>query len=88
MVYRTYTVVNGDTLGKVAKKYNTTVKAIQAANATLIKNVNTIRVGWVLKIPVPETSKPYETIGKQLATALRDVQNLPSVKKLMELLEG
>jgi LysM repeat protein len=44
-----HVVVSGDNLTKLATKYNTTIKAIQAANK--LTN-NTIRVGWTLKIPV------------------------------------
>ena len=41
-----YVVQKGDTLSKIAKKYGTTVKAIQALNPTLIKDVNYICTGW------------------------------------------
>ncbi|HEX7589739.1 MAG TPA: LysM peptidoglycan-binding domain-containing protein, partial [Demequinaceae bacterium] len=44
----TYTVVAGDTLGKIAAKYHTTVMAIAVANK--IKNVNLIVVGQKLTI--------------------------------------
>ena len=43
-----YTVVAGDTLGKIAARYKTTVAAIASANK--IKNVNLIRVGQKLTI--------------------------------------
>lgn len=42
-------VAKGETLSKIAKKYGTTVKAIQALNP-IISNPNLIRVGWRLKI--------------------------------------
>jgi LysM repeat protein len=47
-----YTVKSGDTLTKIAKQYNTTVKAIESAN-----NLTTTRitVGQKLKIPVGST---------------------------------
>lgn len=45
-----YTVKAGDTLSKIAKTYGTTVADIQKKNSNLIKNVNTIKVGWKLKI--------------------------------------
>lgn len=103
MAYQKYTVKKGDCLSTIAAKFKTTVYDIKKANPDKIKNVNVIQVGWVLKIPVPNTSKPdtpttkpatptakptkdYAAIGKQYETALRDVQNLPSVKKLMEML--
>lgn len=43
-----YTVVKGDTLSEIAKKYKTTVKKLAALNG--IKNVNLIYVGQKLKI--------------------------------------
>lgn len=46
---RTYTVRRGDTLYAIARRYNTTVSRIAAANN--IRNVNLIRVGQVLRIP-------------------------------------
>lgn len=88
MEAKKYTVVKGDTLSKIAKQFGTSVSAIQKANAKLIKNVNIISVGWVLNIPVPKPSKDYEAIGKQMETAVADVQNLPSVKKLLSMMEG
>ncbi len=45
---RTYTVVKGDTLTKIAKKFNTTVKRLCELNN--IKNANLIRIGQVLRI--------------------------------------
>jgi murein DD-endopeptidase MepM/ murein hydrolase activator NlpD len=44
----TYTVVAGDNLTKIAKRYETTVKALVALNG--IKNANLIQIGQVLKI--------------------------------------
>ena len=44
-----YTVKAGDTLYSIARKYNTTVAKIAAANN--ISNINAIRVGQVLTIP-------------------------------------
>ena len=46
---RTYKVKSGDTLGSIALKFNTTVKAIVAANA--IADRRTIRTGQILVIP-------------------------------------
>lgn len=45
-----YTVVKGDTLGRLAQKYRTTIEVIMAMNP-IIKNRNLIRIGWVLTIP-------------------------------------
>ena len=44
-----YTVVAGDTLTKIAKKFGVSVSDIQKANN--IKNINAIKVGDQLKIP-------------------------------------
>ena len=46
---KTYTVAKGDTLGKIAAKYGTTVAKLVAANG--IRNANLIHVGQVLTIP-------------------------------------
>ena len=46
-----YTIKKGDTLSKIAKEYNTTVKAIKEANPDKIKNVNKIYAGDRIKIP-------------------------------------
>lgn len=48
--YTTYTVVRGDTLSAIAKRYGTTVQAIAEANG--IDKPNLIRVGQKLKIPI------------------------------------
>lgn len=45
---KTYTVVSGDNLTKIAKAHGTTVKALTVLNN--IKNANLIKVGQVLKL--------------------------------------
>ena len=45
-----YTVKSGDTLSGLARKYGTTVSAIQKLNPTLIKNVNLILTGWKIRV--------------------------------------
>lgn len=45
-----YTVKPGDTLGRIAKRYNTTPEAIQALNPDKIKDINMIRVGWKIRV--------------------------------------
>lgn len=46
---KTYTVVKGDTLTKIAKKYGTTVDTLVKLNG--IKNKNLITVGQIIKLP-------------------------------------
>ena len=50
----TYTIVAGDTVSKIAKKFNVTPEELLAANPQ-VKNPNKIKVGDELTIPVPET---------------------------------
>lgn len=45
-----YTVRSGDTLSAIARKYGTTVSAIQKLNPTLIRNVNQIKAGWKIRV--------------------------------------
>ncbi|MGN0166593.1 MAG: LysM peptidoglycan-binding domain-containing protein, partial [Acetatifactor sp.] len=49
--YVTHIVQKGDTLGAIARKYGCSVAEIMAENKNLIKNVNLIYPGWLLKIP-------------------------------------
>ena len=49
--YLTYTVQAGDTLWKIARKYNCSITWIMVANSDRIKNPNRIHAGWQLKIP-------------------------------------
>lgn len=46
-----YTVVSGDSLSKIAAKYNTTWQKIYESNKDIVKNPDLIQVGWKLKIP-------------------------------------
>ncbi len=49
-----YTVVSGDTLSKIAKRFYGDAKlwrTIHEANKELIKNPDLIKVGWTLTIP-------------------------------------
>lgn len=61
-----YTVQNGDTLGRIAVKNNTTVAALVAANG--ISNPNLIRVGQKLIIPgaAPATPSPTASTSYQV----------------------
>ena len=48
-----YTIKAGDTLNKIAKKYNLTVQQIEDANKDTIKDPNRIKVGDKIVIPTP-----------------------------------
>jgi LysM repeat protein len=50
---QTYTIKKGDTLNKIAKKYDLTLDELLAANKETIKNADKIKVGQVIIIPVP-----------------------------------
>jgi LysM repeat protein len=49
----TYTVKAGDTLSSIARRFGTTVRALQAANS--ISNANVVVIGKTLKIPAGGT---------------------------------
>lgn len=51
----TYTIKSGDSLGRIAKKCDVTVKGIIASNDR-IKNASQISVGWTIQLPVEELS--------------------------------
>jgi LysM repeat protein len=63
-----YTVKRGDNLSKIANQYNTTVRAIKAANG---KTSDMIRVGETLTIPVEEgvSSGARSSSGSASATS-------------------
>lgn len=64
-----YTVVAGDTLSKIAKKYGTTYQALAAYNG--IANPNIIRVGQKIKIPA-QAAAGTTTAQKPLTFAAGD----------------
>lgn len=45
-----YTVKRGDTLSGIARRYGTSVSAIQRLNPSLIRNVNLIQIGWKIRV--------------------------------------
>ena len=75
-----YTVKKGDTLTAIATKHNTTVKAIQKLNPTII-NVNKIKVGQVITLPDNKTDS-IEALKK----CLDAIENLAEFKALLKLL--
>ena len=78
----TYKVVKGDTLSKVAKRFNTTVSELQRLNPT-ITNVNKIYIGMTINVP-NDSKVDYEGIGKAFQKAMNDIEKLDSVKKLLK----
>ena len=45
-----YRVAYGDTLSEIALRFHTTCEAIKAFNPDLIKDINKIRVDWVIRV--------------------------------------
>lgn len=45
-----YTIQRGDTLSGIARRYGTSVSAIQKLNVSLIRNVNRIQAGWKIRV--------------------------------------
>lgn len=82
-----YTIKKGDTLSKIAKQFGTTVTDIQKANSSIIKDVNKIQVGCTITIPTKTTTtmNNYADIGRLVVLALKEIENLDSVKKLKKL---
>jgi LysM repeat protein len=74
-----YTVVEGDSLGAIAQRFNSTPAAILRENPNKLKTINDILfVGWILKIPVNiATPIPTATVGTIFPTA--PVINTPTV---------
>ena len=72
MATETYTVKGGDNLSKIAAKYNTSVRAIKAANN---KTSDMIRVGEKLIIPVGDASSgstaPAPKVSAPAASSIR-----------------
>lgn len=63
MAQQTYTVVAGDNLTKIAKKFNTTTKKLMELNS-IIKDPNIIMPGWVLVVsgdPAPDIAADLPT---------------------------
>lgn len=54
-----YEVKAGDSLGKIAKKYSTTVEELKKINPQ-IKNINLIKIGEVVNVPDLDKDKCFE----------------------------
>lgn len=76
-----YMVKKGDTLSAIAKKYGTTVSKLAKANA--IQNPDVIHTGQLLIIP---SDTDYVSLGKQVEKVVKDIENLPSFRKLREMM--
>jgi murein DD-endopeptidase MepM/ murein hydrolase activator NlpD len=48
----------GDTLSGIARRYGADVKQVVQANSGYLQDVNLIKVGWMLLIPIPRTDEP------------------------------
>jgi LysM repeat protein len=71
-----YTVKSGDTLHRIAKRFGTSVKAIEAENSL---STTKIKVGQKLKIPAKaETSAPDNTPAPAATPALPPVAPAPA----------
>jgi LysM repeat protein len=53
LVYGSYRVVSGDVLSRIAKKFGLSTKEIATFNG--LKNITTIRIGQILKLPFDQT---------------------------------
>lgn len=78
-------VKSGDTLSAIATKYGVTVDAIVKANSAIIKNANVIQAGWEIKIPAPASGESFQQLFNRV---LKDIDELPSFKKLLEKIYG
>lgn len=67
-MFGVHAVVNGETLSGIAKRYATTVSELASANN--IVNVNTVRIGTQLMIPLPAPPPPPPSI--------LDLERIPS----------
>lgn len=70
-VYTRYTVVKGDTLGKIAKEFDTTVETLAKVNE--IENVNLIEIDQLLYIPTKEEEKKEETTVKKETVNIKSI---------------
>lgn len=71
-----YVVQRGDTLSKIAQKYNTTYQKLAEYNG--ISNPNNINVGQVIKIPNSSSaSTPTAAPSKPTQTTTLNINNIP-----------
>jgi nucleoid-associated protein YgaU len=79
-------VAKGDTLSLIAKKYYGVIMAYPAiaeANTDLVKDVDTIEVDWVIRVPPlvswKYTTKGGDTLGAIAKTMYGDVKLYPKI---------
>ncbi len=66
----TYFVLPGDSLGSIARKCNSTIDAIIAANKTQIPDTTTvIQPGWILQVPINLVTPGPTTVPSATVTA-------------------
>lgn len=82
----THIVKSGETLSRIANRYNVTLRNIQKANPS-ITDVNKINIGQKISIPI-ETATNYYDLGKQVEKCLNDIEKLDSFKMLKAMLKG
>ena len=87
---KTYQVVSGDTLTRIAARFGTSVETLVKLNG--LANPDFIRVGQVLtieKTKQPEAAKPNQdkTLPELLEAAMAAIDQLPEVKQLLEVLK-
>lgn len=80
----TYTVKAGDTIWKIAVKYETGINEILAQNPQ-IKNANMIYPGQKLTIPAQSSTKAYEDEVLRLVNVERSKNGLPALKSDWQL---
>ena len=74
----TYTVVSGDSLYSIAKKFNTTINKIKELNNL---TTNSLSIGQVLKIPEPEINSSNNTSSKKNIYTVQKGDSLYQIAK-------
>ncbi len=71
-----YTVKSGDTLGKIAKTHETSIKAIRALNSS-VATTDRIRVGDKLKLPAKSSGAPATALAPVDSTGASTAATTP-----------
>lgn len=84
---KTYTVKKGDTLGEIAKRFKTSVKALQFLNG--IKNPNQIKVGQRLYLVwVVSKGQTLSHIAQRAGTSVNRLKQLNDIKNVNQIEVG